>query len=197
MKQGRELSTNRVPVSFPPRPCFIPPQGGTIATMTYDALSRRTLLADWTGLYTATYDPDNRLIGMVGPTSIPITYAYDAIGQRAQVTIPIGVFSYTYDPANRLTLLINPEGDNTSYRYNAASLVRACLMANGTRASYSYDNANRLFGLANIGPGTAILPYACIEYNYLCSGQPQSSTFFARSAWRVARFDRLRWRTAA
>jgi hypothetical protein len=40
-------------------------------------------------------------------------------------------------------------------------------------------------------------PSATETFTYLCSGQPQSSTFFARSAWRVARFDRLRWRTAA
>jgi YD repeat-containing protein len=74
---------------------------------------------------TATYDPDNRLIGTVGPTSIPITYAYDAIGQRAQLAVPTGLFSYTFDAANRLTLMINPQGDHTSYRYDLASRVTA------------------------------------------------------------------------
>jgi RHS repeat-associated protein len=147
-------------------------QGGDMATMTYDALSRRTRLADWTGLYTATYDPDNRLIGTVGPTAIPLTYAYDAIGQRAQLAVPTGLFSYTFDAANRLTLLINPQGDHTSYRYDPASRVTACLMANGTRASYSYDSADRLFGVANIGPGTAILPYACATYRYDPANNP-------------------------
>jgi RHS repeat-associated protein len=154
------------------RPTGILYQGGDMATMTYDAVSRRTLLADWTGLYTATYDPDNRLIGTVGPTAIPLTYAYDAIGQRAQLAVPTGLFSYTFDPANRLTLLINPQGDHTSYRYDLASRVTACLMANGTRASYIYDSADRLFGVANIGPGTAILPYACTEFNYNAANIP-------------------------
>ena len=58
-------------------------QDGTRATMTYDADSRRTVLSDWTGLYTSAYDQDSRLSSVVNPAGIAITYAYDAVGQRA------------------------------------------------------------------------------------------------------------------
>ena len=55
------------------------------ATMTYDASSQRTVLSDWTGLYTSTYDPDGRINSVVNPAGIAITYTYDAVGQRRPV----------------------------------------------------------------------------------------------------------------
>ena len=54
-------------------------QDGTRATMTYDADSRRTVLSDWTGLYSSTYDPDSRLSSVVNPAGIAITYTYRSI----------------------------------------------------------------------------------------------------------------------
>jgi hypothetical protein len=41
----------------------------------------------------------------------------------------------------------------TSLAHDAASRVTAYRMANGTRASYTYENANRVLCLANLGPG--------------------------------------------
>ena len=69
-------------------------QDGTRATMTYDADSRRTVLSDWTGLYTSAYDSDGRLSSVVNPAGIAITYAYDAVGQRATMAQPTGTFTY-------------------------------------------------------------------------------------------------------
>ena len=76
--------------------------------MTYDANSRRTVLSDWTGLYTSTYDPDSRLSSVVNPAGIAITYSYDAVGQRATMAQPTGTFTYVYDPAGRISNLTNP-----------------------------------------------------------------------------------------
>ena len=45
-------------------------QDGTRLTMTYDAASRRTVLNDWSGLYTSTYDSDDRLGSTVNPAGI-------------------------------------------------------------------------------------------------------------------------------
>jgi RHS repeat-associated protein len=140
-------------------------QNGNIATMTYDAISRRTVLADWTGLYTATYDRDDRLTGCVGPTAIPLTYTYDAVGQRALLIQPTGSFTYVFDPAGRISALTNPEGGCTSWSYDSASRVTAYHLANGTRASYAYDSASRVLRLANLGPGGVTLSSSTYRYD--------------------------------
>ena len=38
-------------------------QDGTRVTMSYDANGNRTVLNDWTGIYTSTYDQNGRLSG--------------------------------------------------------------------------------------------------------------------------------------
>jgi YD repeat-containing protein len=66
---------------------------------------------------------------------------------------PTGRFTYLYDPDKRIARLVNPEGNITSWSYDAASRVTAYRMANGTRASYTCDKADRVLCLANLGPG--------------------------------------------
>ena len=63
-------------------------QDGTRLTMTYDADSRRTVLNDWTGLYTSTYDSDSRVSSTVNPAGIAVTYTYNAISQRTTLNQP-------------------------------------------------------------------------------------------------------------
>ena len=140
-------------------------QDGTRATMTYDANSRRTVLSDWTGLYTSTYDPDGRLSSVVNPAGIAITYNYDAVGQRATMAQPTGTFTYVYDPAGRISNLTNPEGQVTSWSYDANSRVTGQALANGVQVSNTYDNADRLLLLANLGTGGTTLSSFAYTYN--------------------------------
>jgi RHS repeat-associated protein len=140
-------------------------QDGTRVTMSYDANSRRTVLNDWTGLYTSTYDPDGRLSSVVNPAAIAITYNYDAVGQRATTAQPTGTFTYVYDPAGRISNLTNPEGQVTSWSYDNASRVTGQLLANGVRVSNTYDNADRLLLLANLGTGGTTLSSFNYTYN--------------------------------
>jgi YD repeat-containing protein len=53
----------------------------------------------------------------------------------------------------------------TSLAHDAASRVTAYRMANGTRASYTYDNANRVLCLANLGPGGVTLSSSSYAYD--------------------------------
>jgi RHS repeat-associated protein len=140
-------------------------QNGTRATMTYDASSERTVLSDWTGLYTSTYDPDGRLSTVVNPAGLAITYSYDAASQRSTLNQPTGVFTYVYDPAGRIKTLTNPEGQVTSWSYDVASRVTAQVLANGTRVSNTYDNADRLLLLANLTSGGTTLSSFNYAYN--------------------------------
>ena len=125
-------------------------QDGTRVTIAYDVDSRRTVLSDWTGLYTSTYDQDGRLSAVVNPAGITITYSYDAVGQRAWMAQPTGRFTYVFDPVGRISTLTNPEGQTTSWSYDAASRVTAQVLANGVRVSNTYDNADHLLLLANL-----------------------------------------------
>jgi len=133
--------------------------------MTYDANSQRTVLSDWTGAYTSTYDPDGRLSSVVNPAGLAVTYGYDAASQRATMNQPTGPFTYTHDPAGRLATLVNPEGQVTSWSYDAASRVTANTLANGTQASYTYDNADHLLLLANLTSGGTTLSSFNYTYN--------------------------------
>ena len=102
---------------------------------------------------------------MVNPAGIAITYSYDAVGQRAWMAQPTGRFTYVYDPAGRISTLTNPENQVSSWSYDAASRVTANLLANGTQASYTYDNADRLLLLANLTSGGTTLSSFNYTYN--------------------------------
>ena len=140
-------------------------QDGTRLTNTYDANSQRTGLSDWTGAYTSSFDPVGRLSSVVNPAGIAITYGYDAASQRAWMNQPTGLFTYSYDPAGRIANLVNPEGQTTSWQYDAASRVMATVMANGTLASNTYDNANQLLLLANLTTSGTTLSSFNYTYN--------------------------------
>src|SRR5271170_552204 len=74
---GRGLRTS---YSYDPasRPTGQQYQDGTRVTNTYDSNSQRTVLSDWTGSYTSTYDPDGRVSSLVNPAGLAITYGFDA-----------------------------------------------------------------------------------------------------------------------
>jgi YD repeat-containing protein len=134
----------------------------------YDADNQRTVLSDWTGLYTSTYDADGRLSAVVNPAGVAITYSYDAVGQRAWMAQPTGRFTYVYDPAGRICILTNPEGQLTTWSYDANSRVTAQLLANGVRVSNTYDNADHLLVLANLNSTATTL--SSFNYNYNAVG---------------------------
>ena len=102
---------------------------------------------------------------MVNPAGIAITYGYDAASQRAWMNQPTGLFTYTHDPAGRIANLVNPEGQTTSWQYDAASRVTATVMANGTLASNTYDNADQLLLLANMATSGTTLSSFNYTYN--------------------------------
>ena len=139
-------------------------QDGTRLTNTYDANSQRTVLSDWTGSYTSTYDPDGRLSSVVNPAGLAITYGYDGASQRTTMNQPTGLFTYNYDSFGRIATLTNPENQVSSFSYDAASRVTANLLANGTQASYTYDNADRVLLLANLTTGGTTL--SSFNYTY-------------------------------
>ncbi len=76
---------------------------------------------------------------------------------------PGGTFTYVFDPDGRISNLTNPEVQVTSWSYDAASRNTRQAMANGVTVSYTYDSADRLLVLANLGAGTTLSSFA---YSY-------------------------------
>ena len=74
-------------------------QDGTRASMVYDANSQRTVLSDWTGSYTSTYDPVGRLSSVVNPAGIGDHLRLRCGRPAAWMNQPTGLFSYVFDPA--------------------------------------------------------------------------------------------------
>ena len=58
-------------------------------------------------------------------------------------------FTYVFDADGRTSYVANPQAQR-DYSYDAASRVTGIHFANTTRASYSYDNADRLLRVANL-----------------------------------------------
>ncbi len=140
-------------------------QDGTRATMTYDAVGRRTALNDWTGRTSSSYEADGRLIRVINPAGLRITYGYDTVGQQLRMIAPGGgLFTYVYDAAGRARRLINPEGQVTSWSYDAAGRVTVNRLANGTRASYSYDDVGQILRLSNLKSNGMTL--SSFDYKY-------------------------------
>ena len=57
--------------------------------------------------------------------------------------------TYVFDAVGRTIYVTNPQSQPRLH-YDAASRVTGTHFANTTRASYSYDNANRLLQVANL-----------------------------------------------
>jgi RHS repeat-associated protein len=140
---------------------------GTRVSFAYDNASRRTLLEDWTGRYTSTYDADGRLSMVVNPAGLRLTYAYNAASQRKYLIEPEGSrFTYGFDPDGRSNFVLNPQGQRTTWSYDAASRVTGIHYANTTRTSYLYDNASRLLRVANLSSTSTTLS----SFSYALNG---------------------------
>ena len=124
--------------------------GDLPVTLSYDAVSNRTLMQDSTGRTTSSYDALNRLQAVTNPAGNTITYAYDSVGQRNWMIDPDGDrFTYAFDPAGRLQSLVNPQGDHTTFSYDAADRRMGMSLANATHTSNTYDNADRLVNVSS------------------------------------------------
>jgi YD repeat-containing protein len=127
-------------------------------TFVYDSNGNRSLLSDWTGRTTSTYDKLNRVdtttepgVPALGIPSAGLGYAYDKVGQRKRLINPDGaIYTSVYDPAGRLKTLQNPKHETTTFGYDAAGQMTTKLLANVTKASMVYDDAGNLDRVLNL-----------------------------------------------
>ena len=92
-----------------------------------------------------------------------VSYSYDAVGNRVQQTLDGVTTSYAYDAANQL-LSETSGATTTAYAYDANGRRTLKKLANGTRASFSYDDASNLTRLANLKSNGATI--SSFDYAY-------------------------------
>lgn len=123
-------------------------------TYAYDSNGNRTSMADSVnGTTSYTYDELNRAITntVSGPSTI--AYRYDGDGNRTKLIYPgsgsTKTVNYSFDAGDRLQSLLDWGGRTTSYQYNPVGSVITTTLPNGTTATNSYDNAQRLTDVWN------------------------------------------------
>jgi RHS repeat-associated protein len=126
---------------------------------------QRTVLSDWTGRYTSSFDSAGRVSRVINPAGIRLCYAYDSAGQRSHLDQPTGRFTYQFDKGGRISRLINAESQITSWAYDTGGRVTVQRLANGVRVSNIYDKADQITRLANIASGGTTLSSFSYLYN--------------------------------
>ncbi|HEY2116916.1 MAG TPA: RHS repeat-associated core domain-containing protein, partial [Candidatus Angelobacter sp.] len=143
--------------------------GATQITYTYDAMGRRTSMADASGTTNYTYDTRNRLLTKAAPAGT-LAYTYDVAGNILSLNSSNAggaSMTYTYDALNRLASATDASG-STTYSYDAVGNLSGFAYPNGVSTTYDYNTLNRLTQMQSIcaagtgcgTPGTAVSRYA-------------------------------------
>jgi RHS repeat-associated protein len=115
----------------------------TQATYTYDAVGRRTSLADGAGAHAFTYDVASQLTAATHPAGSGFdaeSYVYDLAGNRTASALSS---FYTYDDGDRLVA-----DARFTYQYdNEGNQVRRTETATGAATIYEWDAEHRLLAI--------------------------------------------------
>ena len=130
----------------------------------YDPLGNLTQMTDKTGITKFTYDNRSRLTQALFPTNKSINYSYDSLNLLA-LSSEAGTIAYDYDIAGRLTKVISKDGP-TSYTYDKAGRRTETLYPNQIKATYFYDQTDRLLSLTHNSLSNPTLKLPSSTYTY-------------------------------
>lgn len=173
-------------------------RAGQVSTITYDNLSRPTLIDAPVGTMDValTYDNLGRVLTSTG-NGQTLTMAWDALSRQTAESGPLGTMGYLYDPAGRLTRITWPDAFYAQYDYDTTGAVTAIrengassgagvlasytynnlgqpvtfARGNGISTSYGYDNHGRMTSLSHGGS-----PNVTFGFGYNPAGQITSRT---------------------
>jgi RHS repeat-associated protein len=132
----------------------------------YNDAGARTQMVDSTGTTSYSYDSLYRLTSVTFPGSRTVSYGYDDAGRRTSITYPGGTnqATYAYDAANRLSSVTDWNSRAVAYAYDDAGRMTTATLPSSTGivSSYSYDNADRLTGIAHVQNGSTTI--ASVSY---------------------------------
>lgn len=131
------------------------PDRATPTTYSYDPDGRSTTITDPLQPATTnyTYDDLGRLLtakdSMAAVGESPVTYTYDEHGNVASRTDKTGSYAYVVDELDRLVQLTDQALRVYTFAYDADGKLTQQNLPNGTRATLSYNAANRLTAYRN------------------------------------------------
>lgn len=135
---------------------------------TYDAAGRLLTLNNDNSALTYTYDNANQLRSETqdvtgGPGVKTVTYAYDLDGNRVTLGYPdnASTVTYTYTARNQLKEVIaDGPPPLATYTYDLAGNPTVKALEDGTTATSTYDDANRLASLVHQKGSTTFASFA-------------------------------------
>ena len=156
----------------------------------YDANGNATTIIDPLNRVTAqVFDARDRLTQVIdplnGPTA-PTVYTYNGGDQLTGVKDPMGLTTtYQVNGFGEVGSLASPDTGNTAYAYDPASNLKSKVDARGLLASYSYDELNRITGIAYSDETVAYTYDSCAHgIGRLCSiADGSGSTQFSYDLW--------------
>ena len=111
----------------------------------YDLVGNCLTMTDSIGVWQYQYDESNRLVQIIDPRGVTISYTYDNVGNRTQMVITASfisqplVWSYTYYKNNWLKSVTDPDGQTTFYEYDKIGNRTKVIYPNGVVGEYTYS----------------------------------------------------------
>ncbi len=123
---------------------------GKETSYTYDSKGNLVSKTDANGVITTySYDAARRLLGKVFPDQSQVTYSYDAAGRLSQIANEHIGYAMTYDAMGRVTEVRDSNDRVINYAFDATGNRSKMVLPDGSEVGYSYDEDNRLIGLAS------------------------------------------------
>jgi RHS repeat-associated protein len=156
------------------------------ATYNYDAVGRLLSESDGNVITSYTYDAAGNLLSesrQVNDLSQTVAYSYDEDGNLIGKTYPDGTqVGVGLTGRNQVAAIAtNATSPLASYTYNLSGTRATKALENGTVATYSYDNANRLIGLTNTSDTNIVAGYKyTLTKVGLRSNVQETTSFYSR-----------------
>lgn len=111
-------------------------------------------IAPHAGEISYTYDPIQRLIGILYPDGTTVKYTYDYNSNLISVSDKQGITVYVYDALNRLIKAQLPTNICISYEYDYANRLTKIIYPDREEVKYNYDHRNRLTQVSDLSGNT-------------------------------------------
>jgi YD repeat-containing protein len=149
-----------------------------VTSIIYDSDGQRTSMADGTGTSSWTWNSLHRLTAHTNGAGSTVGYGYDLRGDITQITYPgsTGTVTRGFDDAGRLHTVTDWASHTTTYNYDADSNVTSEVYANGTTATFTVDNADRVMAISDAPTSNPSSPFASFTYGRDNANQLSSVT---------------------
>ena len=136
-----------------------------VSNLTYDGVGHRTGMTDGSGTTTYTWDSLGRMTSSVAPSGT-VGYTWDLRNLQTGLAYPnsIGSVTSVFDDAGRLTSITDWLSHTTGYGYDADGNLASQTNPNGTTATITVDNADRVMGVSHAPTATPGSPFASFSY---------------------------------